>query len=227
MVSAVLTVLTISLAKHQSAVSIPVWAATRGLVFGRGGGSYRRDRRSGRRPRSTGVGGGEGGGEGRGGGGGDDHRHGDRKGRLMENAVVSEVAAAPAAAAALLSLGGGAQYGLGRDGARGLVHPPHTGSRFPFLLPPHTGPRCRARGGGYERNNHRARARRSSAHPSHPGRGALLPWPGESPRAEKHPNEPCRPRWTSRPAVYLTTLQYFQSIYSHLFIRARSTVKSA
>ena len=44
----------------------------------------------------------------------------------MENAVVSEVAAAPAAAAALLSLGGGAQYGLGRDGARGLAD----GSQF-------------------------------------------------------------------------------------------------
>ena len=49
----------------------------------------------------------------------------------MENAVVSEVAAAPAAAAALLSLGGGAQYGLGRDGARGLADGTH---RFPVRL---------------------------------------------------------------------------------------------
>ena len=51
----------------------------------------------------------------------------------MENAVVSEVAAAPAAAAALLSLGGGAQYGLGRDGARGLAD----GSQFGW---PRAGP---------------------------------------------------------------------------------------
>ena len=52
----------------------------------------------------------------------------------MENAVVSEVAAAPAAAAALLSLGGGAQYGLGRDGARGLADGTHTTHRFPVRL---------------------------------------------------------------------------------------------
>ena len=59
---------------------------------------------------------------------------GSRKGKLMENAVVSEVAAAPAAAAALLSLGGGAQYGLGRDGARGLADGTHTTHRFPVRL---------------------------------------------------------------------------------------------
>ena len=59
---------------------------------------------------------------------------GSRKGKSMENAVVSEVAAAPAAAAALLSLGGGAQYGLGRDGARGLADGTHTTHRFPVRL---------------------------------------------------------------------------------------------